>query len=423
MLKEVVIKNFKSFKDEMFFSMEALNGILEHKNHIMKINKNDILKVASIYGPNGGGKSNILSSVSFLKDILILDLKSERPIPNTNQYHKPSISDIYKKFADNNDKTLSTSYVFVNDEFEFIYDLELETDDTSNALYLKVLKEELSYRSHNQEEFIQLFNRYKTKINGDLILNSLSLQDTFELSQNKIFLTYIKNFEQITKLNNELNIVNSFLDEINKIKFYSGTSEFYRFFDNRNFKKLSEDNEFKLKYLKLLKIFDIGITDLRVECKNDEQYKLYCIHKKNDTEFELDYYSESAGTRGIIQMIPEIINTLDNKTILLVDELDSKLHPKITRKIVEIFNSKDNKNSQIIFNSHDIINMDNELFRRDEIWFSCLKENLSSDVFSLCNIINYKGQKIRNDAKYGKQYLEGKYGSDPFIEKGFTWNV
>ena len=102
--------------------------------------------------------------------------------------------------------------------------------------------------------------------------------------------------------------------------------------------------------------------------------------------------------------------------------MNAFLHPKLSRAIIEIFNSKNNKNNQLIFNSHDIINMTKDVFRRDEIWFVYRDENYSTKLVPLSNIVNYKGEQVRKDAKYYKQYLEGKYGADPFIKKGFDWN-
>ena len=101
--------------------------------------------------------------------------------------------------------------------------------------------------------------------------------------------------------------------------------------------------------------------------------------------------------------------------------MNALFHPKLFRAVIELFTSKDNTTSQLIFNSHDIINMDSEVFRRDEIWFIYRDENYSTKATPLSNVVNYKGEQVRKDAKYSKQYLEGKYGADPFIKKGLSW--
>ena len=115
-----------------------------------------------------------------------------------------------------------------------------------------------------------------------------------------------------------------------------------------------------------------------------------------------------------------MIGMSQNK-IFYCNDMNSFLHPKLCAPIIRQFTNESNNSSQLIFNSHDIINMNNELFRRDEIWFAYRDEEYSSVLVPLSNIVNYKGEPIRNDAKYSKQYLEGKYGSDPFILKGINW--
>lgn len=104
--------------------------------------------------------------------------------------------------------------------------------------------------------------------------------------------------------------------------------------------------------------------------------------------------------------------------VILADDFDAGLHPKLVRAIIEHFPSSKNSDKQLIMNSQDIINMDNKLFRRDEIWFVTRNKERSSVLAPLSCIVNYKGEQIRKDAKYGKQYLEGLYGSDQFIKAG-----
>jgi len=119
-----------------------------------------------------------------------------------------------------------------------------------------------------------------------------------------------------------------------------------------------------------------------------------------------------------LYLLPNIISHLDKSSILVIDELDAHLHPAIIKKILELFHSELNKKSQIIFTSHDIMNMTNDNFRRDEIWFLFRNERLESQLVCLSDFIDYKGEKIRKDAKYSKQYMKGKYGADPFIRQG-----
>lgn len=96
---------------------------------------------------------------------------------------------------------------------------------------------------------------------------------------------------------------------------------------------------------------------------------------------------------------------------LFIDELDAKLHPLLTRYIVNLFNSEENKEAQLIFSTHDVTNLNKDIFRRDQIYFVEKDSNKSSNLFSLAEIKLDKNSKIRNDASYNKDYLNGRYGA------------
>lgn len=145
------------------------------------------------------------------------------------------------------------------------------------------------------------------------------------------------------------------------------------------------------------------------------------IEKIKGNAFSIQLNCESSGTRKIINIILDVIS-FEEGSIFLADDFDSHLHPKLIKTLIELFTSKANTNKQLIFNSHDITNMNNKVFRRDEIWFAFKNEDgMSTKYMPLSNIVDYKGNMVRKDAVYGKQYLEGKYGADPFIKKGLEW--
>jgi AAA15 family ATPase/GTPase len=97
--------------------------------------------------------------------------------------------------------------------------------------------------------------------------------------------------------------------------------------------------------------------------------------------------------------------------ILCVDELDARLHPFITKSIVELFNSKDtnHKNAQLVFMTHDTNLLNNNLFRKDQIWFIEKDQYGATDLYSL---VEYD---IPDDAEYKNDYIKGKYGAIPYI--------
>ena len=142
------------------------------------------------------------------------------------------------------------------------------------------------------------------------------------------------------------------------------------------------------------------------------------MHQKFDTQgnfislesFYLDN-QESEGTKKIFSIAGLLIDTLKKGNTLIFDEFDARLHPLMSKAIVEMFNSQETnyKNAQLIFMTHNTNLLNNKLFRRDQIWFTEKNKYGATDLYSL---VEYK---IRNDASFESDYIKGKYGAIPFI--------
>ena len=106
-----------------------------------------------------------------------------------------------------------------------------------------------------------------------------------------------------------------------------------------------------------------------------------------------------------------------------IDELDAKIHPVLLKYLIMMFGNmkKNKKGAQLIFTSHDLSTMNSEVFRRDEIWFVAKGKCQNSKLYSLVEFKNKKGESVRKDAKFDKQYLEGKYGADPYLKRIIDW--
>ena len=119
---------------------------------------------------------------------------------------------------------------------------------------------------------------------------------------------------------------------------------------------------------------------------------------------------ESEGTIKMFELSPFIFNALNEGRTLIIDEFDSRFHPLLTKKIVELFNSESNKNSQLIFTTHDTNLLSSEILRRDQIDFVEKDKYGASHLYTLVEI---KG--VRNNASFEKDYIQGKYGAIPFL--------
>jgi AAA15 family ATPase/GTPase len=128
---------------------------------------------------------------------------------------------------------------------------------------------------------------------------------------------------------------------------------------------------------------------------------------KNDFSFSMQ---ESEGTKKMFELSPFIYRSMKEGTPLIIDEFDSRFHPLLTKKIVELYNSFENKKSQLIFTTHDTNLLSSDLLRRDQIDFVEKDKYGASHLYTLVEI-----NGVRNDASFEKDYIQGKYGAIPFL--------
>lgn len=419
MLKEISVKNLLSFRDEVLFSMEAdVDRVSEHPEHVVEVNGNKLLKTASMYGPNGGGKSSFLNAL-----ILANRIQSNRP---------DSMTQVMPcKFGDND--VIEETVFFVDDKYEMGYrfavepgEIEFEEHIVDDARRKETEKrkfnfvsEEVSYRKAGESEFKSLFKRdnfgaiESERFNG-ILNNELHLSKT-KSTVNYIYENFADNDGELTE---DLDVVKHLARQLKSIRKLD-------LLDRVGLMPLMEDiiSEHEDRLVKMMCELDIPIKAIKVV--PEDRMGIYFVRDIEvngiTKECAVPFGIESRGTQKIFKILLYLIGRIQDGYIFVCDDMNAYLHPQLFRAIIEVF-QLNGYGSQLIFNSHDIINMDNELFRRDEIWFAYRDDNYSSKLVPLSNIVNYKGEQVRKDAKYYKQYLEGKYGADPFIKRGLCWN-
>lgn len=412
MLKEFAIRNYKSFKNEVVFTMEPDTfGVSEFKHHISP--KTGLLKVASIYGPNAGGKTNLLSALVVLKRII------------TEYYNIPLLLEINKeirdvesfKFSDDDDKVVTFKVFFIDDKYEIGYHIDFEKIRNNDSDTIFFHYENVSYRPLKETEFKNLFVRDNVSVQAKELAEEMGVS-SLRVADTSSFISSLSPYINTTRDNPPyLDIIFRLMKEIKSIKVLQNLKR-TNTINMRALAKQYEDPDIKQKVIQILNELDINISDILIDQTNKNDPLIYCEHFAGSKKFTLKYDEESKGTHILIHNLPLLITAIKDGNIVAVDEMDAHLHPKLTQKIIELFTSEKNEKSQLIFNSHDIWNMNNENFRRDEIWFVIRNEKLESELICLSDFEDYKGDKVRKDAKYSKQYMEGKYGTDPFIKKG-----
>ena len=420
MLKEYSVSNYRSINKEITFSMEAdVERVSEYKDHIIEKGNVSLLKVGSIYGPNGGGKSNLIFALNLAKIVTFFNGVQSQLMPQR----------VSCEF--NNDDIIKETLFFLTDNYEIGYSFEVkqkiiekEVPIPGNILYnysdtYEFENECVSYRKLDDDDFKMLFERNKEgKVESGILENyHIIIQD---LASSNSALSYLFNtYTAGKKYDNNLAVINELCAEINNIYNLNPPKQV-------NLKTAFEIiRKHREKLIKLLNDVDIKINDiiLNVSDKIDriKFERVVMIDGKEDKR-ALPFSVESSGTQKIFWMLVNVLSVFDKGAIFYCDDMNAYLHPKLYKAIIELFTSKENKKNQLIFNSHDILNMNNKLFRRDEIWFAYRDDTYSTCLVPLSNIVNYKGEQVRKDATYYKQYLEGKYGADPFIKKGLSWD-
>ena len=361
-------------------------AISEHEDRIIKDTDGEsYLPVSAVYGPNCGGKSNVLEA------LYSLVTKVLRPLYATSS---------------NEEVAMNMKKLVIE---PFVFDEKTINEPTKFELFFRTALAEYRYELIVRKEVIEYerLDRIKLETGRKSALferdeNEITLKGAFArlktsdgLSDTLPLLSYLG----ITYSKNEVvqDALGWFGDKIDFLNYGNPIQEMRMV--------VSCSEEVKKLMLQMIQEMDLDIVDFRFEEKENGRLKVFTKHMVDGYETELNLFDESNGIT------------------LIIDELDAKIHPVLLRYIIMMFNDmKINKyHAQLIFTSHDLSTMNSEVFRRDEIWFVAKGNRQNSKLYSLVEFKNAKGESVRKDAKFDKQYLEGKYGADPYLRKIIDW--
>lgn len=410
MLLQFSIKNFRTFKDKSTLSLIASNydKYTREKENIHNDEKNGfrILKSAVIYGANASGKSKLLDAFAFIRNF-ILNSSKESQKGESIKVHPFRLSE------ETEYEPSEFEVIFIENDVLYRYGFEATREKiVSEWLYSKpkTKEVELFYRDGNNfETHERNFTKGRTVAKEGLVRD------------NALLLSVAAQFNEITAI--------AVVDWFKKNAVISGISDFeYR---ENTIDKLNDLTN-KARVLSFLKAADIGIEGLEIFKIDSGEFKdnpynsvrifknKYSSEKKAGTASFYLSLDESEGTKKYFYILGPILDALENGGILLVDELDSKLHPNLVCKIISLFNSKEHnkKNAQLIFNTHNTNLLDSGLFRRDQIWFTDKNRYGEAKLYSLAD---FKSDEVRKNDPFEENYIRGKYGAVPFL--GFFDNL
>lgn len=422
MLLEFKIKNFKSFADEVSFSMvpapkqnDLAYSILKHKMN-NKIYKS--LCSSVIYGPNASGKTNIISAMEVLKSIIIKGniRNSEGGIsPNVALYRLELIPN--NKLKSSKPQPVEFNISFIEENLLIDYSLKIDLGNFLDRDYkrkiifeeLKVNKKTIFIRDDKLkinnlnvlDEYI--FNK-NVNDNNLLIIAKGSLSDDELFMTNGFKLTFSKDFAQLFTdwFSNKFLIV-----------YRADALQVRKNFNNPQSNTIYVEEAIS----NAIKMFGVDSNKIGYVPNNDGKdptlSSLIKLSDKSKAAIPVELF-ESYGTIRFINIFPLIVQALQTGSTLVVDEFDASIHPSALISIINIFHDDEInvKKAQLVFNTHNPLFLNSNLFRRDEIKFvSRDEESESSDLYRLSDFKTSGINGVRKGSDYMNNYLFDKYGA------------
>lgn len=415
MLLSLRIENFRSVKFPLLINFTTEKRLNEDDlpYNTFKQNGNEILKSIVLYGRNASGKSNIimaLKALSFLVEESDTFKHKEKIGP-----YEPFLFDT--KFK-NEPVKFEVDFISIESKIRFKYKVTYNSSEITNEslyFYPEGVNAKLYERVKQKVSYGDYYKGTKKKIEDDLLPNQLFLSksSTSKVKYLDEVYLYFSRYMYVSILHDteyDETIIRAFSELILK------------------------DDKLKINLLELLKAADTNILDFsitentrkikfskkfpdeaRKEILERYKYEVLTSHSLFDNDNEigkvsLELEAESLGTKKLFAIGSLILATLDDGGVIAIDELDKGFHPLLTKRIINLFNSKENnpRNAQLIFATHDSTLLDTEIFRRDQICFVDKDYQGGSTFYKLSDI---KG--IRKDIPIDKWYLSGRFKAIP----------
>lgn len=413
MLLEFKTKNYKSFANELTFSMMPVprQKGLDYSIQSTKIGNKvyNSLSSSIVYGPNASGKTNIIGAMDTMKAIVL-----RGNINNSEMFYSPNMASTNLELIPNCDvvgEPTEFSISFIEKDLFVEYSFAIDLSSFLNKDYdRKIISEKLSVNEklvflRNDQLEVNLPSKIKEYKNSSI---KRKTQKILELAKNsldskELFLT--NGFKSIFATGLVSLITNWFRNKFQVI---------YRSDLIKSSRETNDSNK-NIFYLEktltdAAKAFGIASNGLGYKSDDDDN-ELYSVFKDKNILIPAELF-ESYGTIRFINEFPLFVNALVNGGTLVVDEFDASIHPMAIMNLINIFHNDEiniNK-AQFIFNTHNPIFLNSDLFRRDEINFvERDDESHSSTHYRLSDFKTADG--VRNGEDYMKNYFVNRYGA------------
>lgn len=420
-LLQFTVGNHLSFCEKRTFSMEASSIKDAPTTNYFIQKRHKILRSAAVYGANSSGKSNFVKALGTMGQLAIDSVKLN---DNDELAYDPFLLSGETKTAPTHFEIV---YLQDNDRIRYGFEYTLT----------HIVGEWLFVKSGNKPEEA-LFLRTEEGIGiADAFNEGAGLEE--KTNDNRLFLSLVAQLGGSTSKQ----VVEWFKSGYNVIsglsnRGYSGFSKLMFLNKKEGWKEACQ--LFQNLQLGFQNIFadehEVNETSLPVDIPSETRkeiltalkgqksvdiltaHKIY--NKKGDAVGEETFnleIRESAGTNKLFDLAGPVFDTLLKGKVLVVDELDAKMHPLISQYIIKLFNNPETNpnNAQLVFTTHDTHLLSANLLRRDQIWFTEKDKQEKTDLYSLMDIVLPDGSKPRNDSNFERNYIAGRYGAIPYI--------
>ena len=389
MLLQFSVTNYRSIKETAIISMKASGDKTMETSLIYPDSQKPLVPVTAIYGANAAGKSNVIYALLLMKDMVCGNyaklLKGENlpyePFAFMENQTEPTTFEIIYYY-----EGIKYAYGFSYNDEKIVSEYLYHWPNGREALVFSRENDIYEFRENQQEQ-----RTLASRTSGNKLY--LTCSNEWNCSQTEKAYLWFRN-----KLCDVTETTVSFESTINAIR--SG-------------------NEAKSQILKEMMLADLGISDIEI-LENNNKTTVKTIHQISDSngnvkQYELLLGQESMGTQRFFSRIGLWLNAMNSGSVLVVDEIETSLHPMLTRHLIEMIQDRSiNKNhAQLIFTTHDVGLLDLKLLRRDQIWFvEKDNQNMQTEVYALTEFSPRKEENI------AKGYMQGRYGAVPFIGGG-----
>lgn len=409
MILEIRLSNFFSIKDEVIIDFRAANiksaNAKALKTNVFEQNKSDILKTLIIYGANASGKSNIIKAIRFCNAMVF---ESHNNNENTIYNFIPFKFENYK----NKPSTYFIRFVLNDIEYEYSFSMTHTSIVTESLYYYP--------KGRIKEIFTRDEKRGKTKKEKYTFTDVI--KRPFDVAENTSDKTlYISRASQMDRdLAKEIfNYFNKTLIS-NYLEFGISAIENIT---NLNKQQLidalkiadSDIEEVKIKVLKKSgKNIHADLTSmtLKVEDVVQDHLQIKSYHKTNPG-VAFDFLTEeSQGTIKLFFIMLTLLDVIKSNKVLLIDEIEESLHPKIIEYIFNLFRAGDR--AQLLCTTHNTQFLDLKKFRKDQIYFVNKSISGATDLYSL-----YDYSDFRDTMDLEKAYMQGRFDAVPIVNDSY----